>query len=68
LVSLQLYNGAELGQTGVVLGLDVGIQETAGNIFELLVANGFRFYVFFAHGGVFSFRLVCLMVGGSVKL
>jgi hypothetical protein len=55
---LQLHNGAQLGQAGVVLGLDVGIQETASNIFELLVANGFRFYVFFAHGGVFRVWLV----------
>jgi hypothetical protein len=58
---LQLDNGAQLGQAGVVLGLDVGIQETASNIFELLVANRFRFYVFFAHGGILGFGL--LVVG-----
>lgn len=45
----QLHNGAELGQAGVVLGLDVGIQEAAGNIFELLIANCFRLAVFFVH-------------------
>jgi hypothetical protein len=64
LASLQLHNGAELGQAGVVLGLDVGIQETAGNIFELLVTNGFGLDVFFAHGGY----QVWLVVDGGLQL
>jgi hypothetical protein len=48
-VGLQLHNGAELRQAGVVLSLDVGIQEISGNIFELLIADCFRLDVFFAH-------------------
>jgi hypothetical protein len=58
---LQLHNGAELGQAGVVLGLDVGIQETAGNILELLIADCFRLNVFFAHDNVSGLRLVWLV-------
>jgi hypothetical protein len=50
-VRSELGKRAELRQAVVVSVLDVGVQETAGNILQMLVTNGFRLGVFFAHGG-----------------